>query len=264
MRSFDEQKDSLRLYNGDTRIRNTRGYLISGNQSKINTYKLVNMFLFTGMENEVDRTFGDGKYLPRLQDITEILNIYEDIINLSETYNNLPLFRIERSSTIKNIEEKGYIPSFWSCRKENFCEKFLDKNAPIRVEIAVKGAFAVDVENVLGREYLKTDEKEVVLLPFQKIQISYDTEKETNVPIQCDVMKPEKVNILDDSSIYLKRIYDEDAIKNTENIIKKLNDREQIMCDEQEKYLQWKYDIQQYVYLLMQKRINSYERMDRY
>ena len=37
----------------------------------------------------------------------------------------------------------------------------------------MKGAFAVDVENVLGREYLKTDEKEVVLLPFQKIQIKF-------------------------------------------------------------------------------------------
>ena len=30
MRSFVEQKDSLRLYNGDTRTRNTKGYLISG------------------------------------------------------------------------------------------------------------------------------------------------------------------------------------------------------------------------------------------
>lgn len=159
-----DEKDYLRWYTGDTRERTAEGYLISSyTQKSASQYKLVNMLLYEGMENECERLKDNNGYLPIIKDINDVLSLYEVLINIAKHIKceTMVLYRIERQRAIDFMKQKNFKSSFLSCSKDKPCAKFEYKNDGRIIKFELKDAYVIDVYEVLKNEYEKNDEKEV-------------------------------------------------------------------------------------------------------
>lgn len=130
-----EKLDYLRWYTGDIRNRDENGYLISSNdlslyKTKSTIFnKITNMFLYPDMINEYERTQNDDKYLPPINEINDVLRMYDSIVNLaSYVYEYAEsIYRIDRMSTINLVNQLGYNPSFFHVVKSIKMKNFLIK-----------------------------------------------------------------------------------------------------------------------------------------
>lgn len=253
MRNFTEKdKDYLRWYTGDIRERTNEGYLISANTKKTESiYKLGNMFLYNGIENECNR-ISDNRYLPTIENISDILQMYKSMITIAELSNDtsMILYRIERKKACLDLENNKVNTSFLSCSKEVLQNKFEYKNNSKLIKIKISKAFIIDVYKVLENEYQKWDEKEVIILPLHNIV--YD-KKQSIFTINYDV------NLITRYSNYnkvelLKLITDNQQIENANLIINVLNNNKKISNEAIEQYLNWKFFIQEYIKELMKEK----------
>ena len=137
-----------------------------------------------------------------------------------------------------------------SCSKEVLQNKFEYKNNSKLIKIKISKAFIIDVYKVLGNEYQKWDEKEVIILPLHNIV--YD-KKQSIFTINYDV------NLITRYSNYnkvelLKLITDNQQIENANLIINVLNNNKKISNEAIEQYLNWKFFIQEYIKELMKEK----------
>lgn len=252
-----EKLDYLRWYTGDIRNRDENGYLISSNdlslyKTKSTIFnKITNMFLYPDMFNEYERTKNDDKYLPPINEINDVLRMYDSIVNLaSYVYEYAEsIYRIDRMSTINLVNQLGYNPSFFSCSKEHQNEKFFDKNAPILIKLNIKNSLIVDMSELLGNEYISNDEREIIILPFHKLSIvstnCYNVEFDNKILEDVEAYDIEYIK---------ERVVKEENVNNVNNIINRLNSRKELDAENVKKYIEWKNDLTKYIkYILFKK-----------
>lgn len=176
-----KNREYLRLYTGDTRIRQSSGRLsIDESTDAIwgdkKIYRTINMLLFSGLENERARIREGQVFNYKLMDNPEILlqimiGITEEILSQPVSERELTVFRMDRAASMKAFQ-KGYISSFFSCKKGNYDPKFAEKEGTIALEVHIpQGTHYADLEKVLGKEYVM-DEAEILLPPYQCISLS--------------------------------------------------------------------------------------------
>lgn len=247
----EKEKDYLRWYTGDIRERTAEGYLISSyTQKSASQYKLVNMLLYEGMENEYERLKDNSGYLPIIKDINEVLSLYEALINVAKHIKceTMVLYRIERQRAIIFLKQKKFNPSFLSCSKDEPCAKFEYKNDSRIIKLELKNAYVIDVYEVLKNEYEKNDEKEVIILPFHSIV--YDERK------SCFIVMDELTNSYTgyNKSELLKFIVTDNEVKNANSVIESLNYHKTPTQNMIEKYINWKHYVQEYIKQLISEK----------
>ena len=177
--------DALRLYGGDTRIRDEYGNIVaraSGSpfyQDK-GAYRTLNALLFPGIVSEYSRIFREGHMLNPvyLENLEDTIQLYCDIFYLmceTKDYRdntNIIAKRVERFSAKEEYEQKR-TPSFVSASKAGYSETFsLSKDEVMLLEIQVPANVPyLELEVVLGEDYKYRDEKEVLLPPFVEVSL---------------------------------------------------------------------------------------------
>lgn len=176
-----KENDYLRLYTGDTRIRQDNGKIcIDKNDNAIwgdeYIYRTINAFLFPGIENEKARiregqTF-NYELMREPETLLQIMNgIANEILSQPISQKELVVFRMDRAASLWELK-KGHISSFFSCKKRKYDPKFAKKENPIALEVHIPaGAHYADLEKILGGEY-EMKEAEVLLQPYQCVSLS--------------------------------------------------------------------------------------------
>lgn len=252
-----EKLDYLRWYIGDTRIRNSEGYLINVNPYSENIYKstiiykIVNMFLYPDMSNEYERTKVDGECLPKIENIEAFLNMYDSLVELSKYVHgyNERLYRVDRESTVSFVKNNGYNPSNFSCSKTKKLGLFYSKSKNILLELNIKNAFIIDVAELLNTEYNMCKEREVMLLPFHNINIENDGSY--TISFNKCILKEFAYLKIEDLK---ENICNDDNIENVNYIISTLNSEINnpvfeinVGRSKLNSYLNWKENIRRYV-----------------
>lgn len=179
-----EEKDAIRFYEGDTRIRNTYGKIINKKSSDHflkteKAYKTLNALLFPGISNEKERILQESSQLNRVmpENIDKTINIYCNIYSAmcKSSFlhkDELITYRVERKESLNNLK-LGYTNSFTSTSKDWYNKNFSKKNGIVLLEyhIPVNTPFA-DFQEILGKEYRFKEESEILLPPFVKIMIN--------------------------------------------------------------------------------------------
>lgn len=174
--------DAVRLYEGDTRIRDKDGNLLSMRTSDPlygdeNAYRTLNTLLFPGISNEISRIQKEGKKLNIvfLEKIEETLKLYCRIFQVMcwehGTEEWIKAKRIERQSALTLLKQ-GQTLSFESASKGAYDKEFAKKDGIILIEMYISlNVPYLDFERVLGTEYKNIEEREVLLAPFVDIEI---------------------------------------------------------------------------------------------
>lgn len=176
--------DALRLYEGDIRIRDEKGKIIS-RQSEDAFYKhkdayiTLNTLLYAGICNEYSRIEKEGKELKTvfLEQIEESIRIYCRIFGLmcqnfdGEDRGGIIAKRVERENALALLKE-GQTVSFFSASKAGYQKEFANKDGIILLEVCIMPDVPyLDFEKVLGVEYQRIEEREILLPPFVSITV---------------------------------------------------------------------------------------------
>lgn len=176
--------DALRLYEGDIRIRDEAGALLSIQSvdefyKNKDAYRTLNALLFPGIANEYSRIEREGAKLNTvfLEQIEETIRLYCRIFGLmcqnvgNEGSEGIIAKRVERESTLISLKE-GRTISFFSASRAGYQEDFAKKDGIILLEVHIPPTIPyLDFEKVLGVEYQSIEEREILLPPFVSIVI---------------------------------------------------------------------------------------------
>ncbi len=204
-------RDSLRLYGGDTRIRDENGDLCARCSGDLlygdrEAYRTLNALLFPGISNEYSRIFRDKHDLNPvfLRRLEETIQIYCNIFQLMvgdrapergerpelpgkragegpgrkglggeglDREAEIVVRRVERQASVEMLKQ-GRTISFVSASKAGYSREFADKDGVVLLEIHAKPDVPyVDFEKVLGREYGRAEEREVLFPPFADFEM---------------------------------------------------------------------------------------------
>ena len=180
------ERDALRLYEGDTRIRDEAGNLLLrqstdpfyGNK---HAYRTLNALLIPGIDNEFSRIEKEGKQLKTIfaEQLEETIRLYCRIFSLmclcrndgKEKKEEIVVKRIERNDSLALLKD-GHTISFFSASKAGYQKEFAQKDGIILLEVhIIPDVPYLDLEKVLGKEYLAIDEREILLPPFVSITV---------------------------------------------------------------------------------------------
>lgn len=176
--------DALRLYEGDIRIRDEAGNLLSRQSSddfykNKDAYRTLNALLFAGICNEYSRIEREGKKLKAvfLEQIEETIRLYCRIFGLmcrntgGEGRDGVIAKRVERESSLALLKE-GRTVSFFSASNAGYQEDFAEKDGIILLEVHIPPEVPyLDFEKVLGSEYQSIEEREILLPPFVSVAV---------------------------------------------------------------------------------------------
>ena len=180
--------DALRLYEGDIRIRDASGNLIS-RQSQDDIYKnkdayrTLNALLFAGTCNEYSRIEKENVKLKPVfvEQIEETIRLYCRIFGLmcqnlsSDSRKEIIAKRVERESSL-TLLQRGQTISFFSASKTGYQNDFAEKDGIILLEVYIPPHVPyLDFEKALGTEYQSMEEREILLPPFVSISIEEET-----------------------------------------------------------------------------------------
>lgn len=273
--------DSLRFYEGDTRMRDTNGYLKAIKSSDEfwgdqRAYRTLNALLFPGIYNEKERIKEEGNKLNPIvvENIEDSINIYCNIytVMLKSASKNeaVTTKRVERLESIKNLMS-GETVSFTSTSKGIYDSQFADKNGIALLEFRIPKNFPyVDLGKVLEDEYEHKGEKEVLLPPFTTISIKegillYSEKRFKDINREApkakyiiDVLENDFTNFQNnvDKEALKQIVLDKGNCKMASDVILCMN-RGEWKVDFRD-YINWKTCLQQYLKLLfieMRKKI---------
>jgi hypothetical protein len=177
------QLDALRFYSGDTRKRNSNGYLINSNDKSYlgdkNIYRTLNALLYPGINNEKERIMLERQKLNETvpEHIEHIVSLYCDLYTVMwksrSTNNQLTTKRIERLEALEYFKSKHTI-SFTSTSKWGYDCDFAGKNGIILLEYCIpENTPYADFQKILHKkEYKYIEEEEVLLPPYMYFEIS--------------------------------------------------------------------------------------------
>lgn len=181
-----KEKDSIRFYQGDVRRREEDGHIsdmkeCEGFYGIHSAYKTLNCLMFPGTENEMERIRENTAKLNPfiIEEAEKSLEVYCDIYRamckfaLSQSGGeSRRLYRTERGASIKELK-KGNLVSFTSTSVKAITEDFLLKKHGLAfLEIIMPCTVPhLDLQEVLGEEYLFSQQKEMLLPPFLDIEL---------------------------------------------------------------------------------------------
>ena len=176
-------RDALRLYEGDTRVRDEEGRLCPRRSTDPfwgdeKAYRTLNTLLYPGTSNEFARICREnGKLNPIFaRQIDKSVEVYCDIFRLmcrgrDRDGEELVVRRVERKSSLELLKQ-GQTVSFFSASKAGYSQAFAEKDGVVLLEIHVAPHVpCVDFEEALGEEYKRREEREVLLPPFVEFSI---------------------------------------------------------------------------------------------
>lgn len=259
-----ELKDALRVYVGDTRKRDENGCLIEEKHSDEiygdeELYKTLNILMFEGIENEVVRRREGTEFnVELLRRPEQILDIYHNLLELTfssgAVEKEIKTYRYDREIAIKQLQN-GFTRSFFSTSKGMSRSQFSYKIGAVEMEVKIcPGVYCVDVENVLGEEYNRS-EGEVLIPPFVPIDIVEDATYKKGLGVDKRYLvnlKPQRLMDMD-SNINIadlrKGLCDSNRIKGICDDLRRINEG---IFDEIKvsRYIEWKREFQTYIKLI--------------
>lgn len=158
---------ALRFYTGDVRDEDPDDPVFSDEKA----YVTLNSLLFEGIKTEKARSEEGRKlnsaFLRNLQETVLIMEKLIDCMKASEKEETV--YRVERSADYTCFKEEGMFTSFTSCSDAGFLKKYEDKFDLVLMEVHIhKGVRCIRVQEALF-DYLKNEEKEVLIAPYTKI-----------------------------------------------------------------------------------------------
>ena len=182
---YTKEIEALRLYEGDTRIRDGDGELIFMESADPfyndrYAYRTLNPLLFPGISSEYSRIELEKNQLNIIffERIEQTIQLFCDMFWLMCTYRSehrtgeIIAKRIDRHSALSQYE-KGRTASFVSASKAKYDKEFaISKNGVILLEVHLnQNVPYLDFETVLGKDYRYHSEREVLLPPFINVLV---------------------------------------------------------------------------------------------
>ena len=175
-----QEKRWLKYYIGD----------VSGNDgfwSEPKAYLVLNSLFYDGIETEISRT-KEGKFLNPaiLDDVDRLLDFYDNMFSAfrkCHTESNIITYRVERYSDFMPIRKINRTISFTSTSMGGFLDAYRDRKGITLIKFSIsENVPCIDVAKALDF-YAKSDEKEVLLPPFMKLDLTEITltEKELSI-----------------------------------------------------------------------------------
>lgn len=158
---------SLRFYTGDVREENPADPVYSDARA----YVTLNALLFEGTETERARSEEGRKLNPAfLRNLNETVRIMKNLLDCMNTVKEEEtVYRVERLVDYTWFKKEGMFTSFISCSDAGFLKNYEDKFDLVLMEVHIhKGVRCVRVQDALS-DYLKSEEKEVLISPYTKI-----------------------------------------------------------------------------------------------
>lgn len=273
-----EKKDSLKFYQGNTRIEQSEEKLKEFYKTP-EAYQMINALMFRGIENEETR-INENRCLngDLLFHIEEIINIYSNIFSLMKecsknrsiwNQRSLITYRTERGQAMEELKKRKCTVSLTSTSKIETPQEYFQTKAGLTLlqfKISSNVPF-VDVNEVLGKESLFPDQQEILLPPFLKLEISEKelTEKEKgyrdfdgNPPLDkyevCVFNEIVETDLerLDEHTAY-SYLVNVNNIKNAVEVIKGMNQGCLPNNAKLKKYMRWKEYFQVLMRLYLKK-----------
>lgn len=165
----NREKLWLRYYIGD----------VSGNDpfwSDPKAYLVLNSLLYDGIETEISRT-KEGKFLNPaiLDDVDRLLDFYDNMFSAfrkchAET--GIITYRVERYSDFLPVLNRKHTVSFTSTSMGGFLDTYRDRKGITLIKFSIpENIPCIDVAEVLDF-YAKPEEKEILLPPFMKLNLT--------------------------------------------------------------------------------------------
>ena len=164
-----EQLRCLMYYEGDVEKEDPTDPFWSDSKA----YVTLNALLFEGIETEMARS-KEGRYLnPAIAtNPKRFVTVVENIFSLMRrAEKDIFVRRVERKVDLHVFEKTGKAQSFLSCSYAGFLDTYTDKEDVVLMDITVhSGCYCVDLAQVLPN-YLKGEEQELLIGPYQKMEI---------------------------------------------------------------------------------------------
>lgn len=275
-----EERDALRFYEGDIRIRNEKGRITMHKAEDqffgdCEVYRTLNALLFSNIYNEKERILLENHCLNEAvpENIEKVIKLYCEIY--TAMCKAIPLHdKVERTKRVERIASleylrQGYTMSFTSTSRHSFDSAFAKKNGIILLEFCIPmNVPYVDFNKILGKEYKFNDELEILLPPFIPISIVEGKlsfrdknikDMNGNSPLGKYI-----VNFVEDDKKLKKQkccefekqelekyIYDKNRCIMAGKALKSMNNGN--WKDDFEEYIKWKEVLQQYLKILFEE-----------
>ncbi len=177
-------------------------------------YKIMNMTLFPGVDNEVTRivyegaTYLNGNFMDEPEMLLQLsTNLWSAMYKYGKTMvEPVDVLRVDRVASLHHIEDKKEIVSnFSTTTQKSYATNFSKPHIAIISATVEPGAVCVDFASILKKEYYFSNESELLIAPFTPVELEEVpiTEKEKKVidaekKIKMRVKAPEKAIPLND------------------------------------------------------------------
>ena len=202
-------------------------------------HKIMNSLMFPGISEELSRIFIEGEYSLNPEALLkpeEILKIQEDLYSAMYKYGKQKkgkekTVRFGRKSSTSEMKKRGEIVQNLSTTK-NFEEVLaFEKNIGDYFEIEIEpGTACIDINEILGKESQFYEEDEILIAPYNKVEINEKELTEKN-------MKELEENEIDTDIIGKKLVVKVSPLPSNSKIFKRLNRRERKDKEEKLRYL---------------------------
>ena len=190
---LSESLRALRFYTGDVREEDPADPIFSDAKA----YVTLNSLLFEGTETEAARSEEGRKLNPAyLRNLKETVRIMENLLNcMKAAEEKMTVYRVERLVDYTCFKKEGMFTSFISCSDAGFLKSYEDKFDLVLMEVHIhKGARCVRVQDALS-DYLKSEEKEVLISPYTKIVLKETELKKEYADIRDGRNNPPRVYV---------------------------------------------------------------------
>lgn len=187
---------ALRFYTGDVRNEDLSDPIYSDAKA----YVTLNSLLFETDATEQARS-SEGRYLNPafLNELDKTLHIMKELLAIMKpAEKEQTVYRVERLADYECFRKEGKFTSFISCSDAGFLKDYEDKFDLVLMEVHIhKGVHCIRVEEVLN-DYLKSEEKEVLISPYAKIELKENALKREYRTIHDGRNLPPAVSVVAD------------------------------------------------------------------
>ncbi len=249
-----DEENALRFYIGD----------VSGNDSFFGdskAYVVLNSLFFPNISTESARA-KEGKYLNPsiIADIPRLMGFFESLFSAfrkSAIKENILTYRVERLADYDLIRKNSATISMTSTSTAGFLNEYRDRRgiALMKFQIHENQRYCVDIGEALPY-YAKSQEAEILLPPFMKLDISEISITESELHItDCDDNPPQvscqvKISGFEEYSGIAPEL-SASGSKAGQRVYNALNNGEIPENEDIEQYSQWKNDLHEKLHSLI-------------
>ncbi len=267
------ERDYVRIYTGDTRIREQNGKILGTKQKDIifgdeTLYQTLNAIMYEGITNEQARIKEGIKLnvelLKEPRKIVEIMeNIYSAILNQGKLQNETITYRLTRFESVEQLQECGYTKSFFSTKKRGFDPVFAKKKNLVEMRVKIeRGVYCADLQRMLKGEYWM-DEQEILIPPFTPIFIEEVRDRKNRFKGSFTyeaVVKPQQKGVKSDEEKIkeLEQVISGELLEKAAKVLRKMNAAEADL-KQVEEYICWKRNLQDLIKMKLIDKLNAVE-----